>query len=102
MDIFLFPSCTDTFGNVVQEALASAVPAVVMNEGGPRFIVQHGVSRLVANGAEEFFRSSADLASNERLRKEMGRAGRRQVEAQSWDRVFEEVYAGYGSTVGIM
>jgi glycosyltransferase involved in cell wall biosynthesis len=98
-DVFLFPSRTDTFGNVVQEALASAVPAVVMNEGGPRFIVRHGVSGLVANSDGEFCEGVVAMASNERLRREMGRAGRAQVEFQSWDRVFEEVYEGYAISV---
>jgi phosphatidylinositol alpha 1,6-mannosyltransferase len=32
MDLFLFPSRTDTFGNVVQEAAASGVPAIVTSE----------------------------------------------------------------------
>lgn len=100
-DIFLFPSRTDTFGNVVQEALASGVPAVVMNEGGPRFIVRHGVSGIVAEGDDQFCRGVAALAANDRLRSQMGRAGRLQVEFQSWDRVFEEVYEGYGAAVGI-
>jgi phosphatidylinositol alpha 1,6-mannosyltransferase len=98
-DIFVFPSRTDTFGNVVQEALASEVPAVVMNEGGPRFIVRHGVSGMVASSDEEFCRSVATLALSERVRREMGRAGRRQVEFQSWDCVFEEVYEGYASPI---
>jgi glycosyltransferase involved in cell wall biosynthesis len=96
-DVFLFPSRTDTFGNVVQEALASGVPAVVMNAGGPRFIVRHGVSGIVAADDEEFCRGAATLGTNERLRREMGSAGRRQVEGQSWDRVFEEVYEAYAS-----
>jgi glycosyltransferase involved in cell wall biosynthesis len=100
-DIFLFPSRTDTFGNVVQEALASGVPAVVMNEGGPRFIVRHGASGIVAEGDDQFCRGVAALAANDRLRSQMGRAGRLQVEFQSWDRVFEEVYEGYGAAVGI-
>jgi glycosyltransferase involved in cell wall biosynthesis len=95
VDIFLFPSRTDTFGNVVQEALASGVPAVVTNEGGPRFIVRHGVSGLVSADDREFCQNAVVLASNERVRSEMGRAGRRQVESQSWDHVFEEVYEGY-------
>jgi glycosyltransferase involved in cell wall biosynthesis len=98
-DIFLFPSRTDTFGNVVQEALASGVPAVVMDEGGPRFIVSHRVSGLVAANDEEFCQSAVTLATNERLRREMGRAGRRQVEFQTWDRVFEEVYEAYAAPV---
>ena len=39
MDIFAFPSETDTVGNVVLEAMASGVPAVVMAAGGQRFMV---------------------------------------------------------------
>jgi glycosyltransferase involved in cell wall biosynthesis len=35
MDLFVFPSHTDTFGNVVLEALASSVPAIVTPHGGP-------------------------------------------------------------------
>src|SRR6202167_1033026 len=42
MDLFVFPSHTDTFGNVVLEALASGVPAIVTPAGGPRTIVRDG------------------------------------------------------------
>jgi glycosyltransferase involved in cell wall biosynthesis len=100
-DLFLFPSRTDTFGNVVQEALASGVPAIVMNQGGPRFIVRHGTSGIVAESDDQFCRATAMLAANDCLRGQMARAGRAQVEFQSWDRVFEEVYEGYGASVGI-
>ncbi len=95
MDIFAFPSHTDTFGNVVQEALASGVPAVVTASGGPRFIVRDGVSGFVAASDDEFCERIVQLAREESLRREMGRAARRQVENQSWDRVFQEVYDAY-------
>ena len=39
-DFFLFPSTTDTFGNVVVEAMSTGTPAIVSNYGGPRSIVQ--------------------------------------------------------------
>ncbi len=54
MDIFAFPSRTDTYGNVVLEALASGVPAVVTDSGGPRFIVRDGETGFVARDPQEF------------------------------------------------
>ncbi len=42
-DLFVFPSLTDTFGNSVIEALASGLPCLVSDEGGPREIVVPGV-----------------------------------------------------------
>src|SRR5262249_925758 len=49
MDLLVFPSETDTFGNVVQEALASGTPALVSSYGGPKFIVRPGISGFVAS-----------------------------------------------------
>ena len=95
LDIFVFPSRTDTFGNVVQEALASGVPAVVTDAGGPRFIVQDGITGYVAASDDQFCERAVALARDPSLRRQMAGAARRQVEHCSWDRVFEEVYASY-------
>ncbi len=46
-DLLVFPSLTDTFGNSVVEALASGVPCVTSDEGGPREIIVDGESGLV-------------------------------------------------------
>ena len=97
MDIFVFPSRTDTFGNVVQEALAAGVPAVVTDTGGPRFIVSHGANGLVAGSEEEFCAWVVALARDEALRVRMSCVARRSMIQKSWDRVFEEVYEGYAS-----
>lgn len=48
-DLFVFPSLTDTFGNVVLEAHASGLPAIVSDEGGPQEIVESHGSGLVVN-----------------------------------------------------
>src|SRR5262249_6193107 len=65
LDLFVFPSQTDTFGNVVLEAQASGVPCLVSSRGGPKSVIQtiqtggrsggqNGVSGLVADGAQGF------------------------------------------------
>jgi glycosyltransferase involved in cell wall biosynthesis len=95
MDVFVFPSRTDTFGNVVLEAFASGIPAVVTSEGGPKFIVRDGVSGFVASSDREFIDLTARLLRDEQLRQEMGWAARQQARGESWDTVFEKVYQGY-------
>jgi phosphatidylinositol alpha 1,6-mannosyltransferase len=95
MDIFTFPSRTDTFGNVVLEALASGVPAVVTSAGGPKFIVREGVSGFVAENDADFVDRTAQLLGDPELRSRMGQAARQQALAESWDAVFETVYDGY-------
>jgi len=95
MDLFVFPSRTDTYGNVVQEAAASGVPAVVTNEGGPKHLVSHGVTGMVANTDAEFVKRTIELVANrERLRR-MGEAARERVVGTSWDTAFEMTYAAY-------
>jgi glycosyltransferase involved in cell wall biosynthesis len=84
MDVFLFPSRTDTFGNVVQEAMASGAPSIVTDSGGPKFIIRDGITGYVTHSDDEF---------------RMRAAGLEQAASASWDRVFEGVYAGYGEAV---
>jgi phosphatidylinositol alpha 1,6-mannosyltransferase len=95
MDLLVFPSRTDTYGNVVQEAAASGVAAVVTNEGGPKYLVSHGVTGMIADRDEEFVRCTVELVANrERLRR-MGVAARERVDGTSWDTAFEMTYAAY-------
>jgi glycosyltransferase involved in cell wall biosynthesis len=98
MDVFAFPSRTDTFGNVVLEAFASGVPAVVTDTGGPKFIVRPGVSGFVAANDDEFIAYTAELLRNASRRSEMAQAARDQAARESWDSVFEKVYAGYSAS----
>ncbi len=96
MDIFVFPSQTDTFGNVILEAMASGVPAVVSADGGPKFLVNSGETGFVARDEAGFLESILRLANDPGLRHDMGNAARRHVLRQSWDQIFEDVYSVYG------
>jgi len=94
MDIFVFPSHTDTFGNVVLEALASGVPAVVTPDGGPKFIVKDGETGFVV-GDEGFAAAVARLVTDRALREAMRGAAREYALGCSWDAVFGRVYGAY-------
>lgn len=94
MDLFVFPSRTDTFGNVIVEAFASGVPAVVTSHGGPKFVVESGVSGLV--GDADFADQVVRIVRDPDLHRSMRVAARAKALSMSWDRVFEKVYDAYG------
>lgn len=94
MDLLVFPSHTDTFGNVVLEALASGVPAVVTPDGGPAHIVQDGRTGRVVPDAG-FASAIAALAADPEEHGRMRGAGRAYALGCSWDAVFERVLAAY-------
>src|SRR6185295_10142653 len=51
-DLFVFPSTTDTFGNVILEALASGVPCVVSDQGGPKDLIEHGRTGFITRALD--------------------------------------------------
>ena len=93
MDIFLFPSHTDTYGNAVWEAKASGVPAVVTNSGGPRYIVRDGATGHVSRSDSEFIENTIALYRDRARRSAMGQTARESALRQSWDAVFDRLYA---------
>jgi glycosyltransferase involved in cell wall biosynthesis len=94
MDLLVFPSHTDTFGNVVLEALASGVPAIVTPSGGPKFIVQHGHTGFIAAN-DDFAAAIATLAHDPQRLARMRLDAREYALTCSWDAVFDRVYAAY-------
>jgi glycosyltransferase involved in cell wall biosynthesis len=94
MDVFVFPSHTDTFGNVVLEALASGVPAIVTPDGGPKSLVQDGRTGFIAKDAD-FAAAIARILSDPVLHASMRTAARQYALAASWDAVFDGVYSAY-------
>ena len=94
MDLFVFPSHTDTFGNVVLEALASGVPAIVTPDGGPRTIVRDKETGRVVPDAE-FAEALAAILGNPGKHAQMRNAARAYALTANWDAVFDGVYAAY-------
>lgn len=101
IDVFLFPSETDAFGNVVQEANASGVPAIVTNQGGPKFIVRHNETGFIAENLDDFVKYSIELMDNPAKLSKMKETSRRAALSRSWDSVFETVYSAYAEAIKI-
>lgn len=101
MDVFIFPSETDAFGNVAQEAHASAVPAIVTDRGGPKFIVRHGETGFIAKDLAEFTSYTIELMENREKLNEMKGLSRENAMSRSWDSVFEGVYDAYDEAIQI-
>ncbi len=99
MDLFVFPSETDTFGNVVLEAMASGVPCAVTIGGGPKFIVEDGVTGIV-RPAGELPAVICDLVRDEAGLRTMGRAAREYALTCQWDTIFDDVHANYPTPPG--
>ena len=95
LDLFVFPSHTDAFGNAVQEALASGVPAVVTADGGPKFAVNDGVTGFVAASDDEFIARVIELTESPQLRQRMATAARAATANRTWGDVMSKVYGYY-------
>jgi phosphatidylinositol alpha 1,6-mannosyltransferase len=94
MDLFVFPSHTDTFGNVVLEALSSGVPAIVTPDGGPKTIVRDSeIGRIVPD--DQFAPAIAQVLADPTQHASMRHAARAYALSASWDSVFEGIYKAY-------
>ena len=99
LDLFVFPSPSETFGFAVLEAMASGVPVLAMAHGGPGFVVEHGISGWLAGNEEEFVAAGLTLARDSELRARLGRAARTSALEWSWDTVSDELYDVYSETL---
>lgn len=95
MDLFIFPSETDAFGNVVQEANAAGVPTLVTDKGGPKFIVRQGETGYVCSSLEDFVNHTIELMDNREKLLKIKESSREFALSRSWDSVFDSLYDTY-------
>jgi glycosyltransferase involved in cell wall biosynthesis len=95
-DVFLFPSATDTFGQVILEAQASGLPVLAVAEGGPLALVRDRVTGLLREAdATQLADALLELAGSPLLRGRLARAGLSAVRERTWERALERLGAGY-------
>jgi glycosyltransferase involved in cell wall biosynthesis len=96
-DIFVFPSTTESFGNVVLEASASGLPCVIAAEGGVMDLIQDGESGFIArpNDAFDFARKMEILIANQMLRDSFSATGLKLASSKKWNEVNKNLFRSY-------
>jgi glycosyltransferase involved in cell wall biosynthesis len=97
-DLFAFSSLTETFGNVVLEALASGLPVVALRAGGIGDIVQPGSTGLLCAPdatPAQFARAVEVLVDDPELRLRIAESARTYALTQSWDTINSELRERY-------
>ena len=95
-DLFMFPSRTDTFGQVILEAQASGVPVLAVAEGGPLSLVKHRESGLLCQpDAAQMAAALLQMAESPLLREQLSRGGLAATRERTWERTLERLADGY-------
>ena len=96
-DIFVFPSDSESFGNVTLEAMASGLPCVCADATGSRSLVVDGETGFLApaDDADSFARHIMTLAQDSGLRHDMGQAARRRAQTFSWEETLARMLGYY-------
>lgn len=93
-DLFVFPSLTDTLGQVVMEAQCAGLPVVVSDRGGPSEVVDDQVTGYVCphDNSGAWVDRLVLLASDPDLRARMSSAGRAKIEPMTFEHSFEHFW----------
>ena len=92
-DLFLFPSLTETYGNVTLEALASGLPVVAYRMAAAAELIRHGDNGMLAypGASDRFVRAALDLVTCPGLRQRAAGAAPRSVAALDWERIHDRL-----------
>lgn len=94
-DLFLFPSLTETYGNVVAEALASGLPVVAYRDAAAQELLTHRVHGWLAEPGDEaaFIAGAVTLAESPELRARQRLAARERVASLAWHAIVDSLVA---------
>jgi glycosyltransferase involved in cell wall biosynthesis len=94
-DIFLFPSLTETFGNVTLEALASGMAVVSFDLAAAHELIRHGHNGLLARDeqTEHFIEQAVACAQHAQLRAQLKRHARETGMQQAWPKLISDLEA---------
>ncbi|HML23742.1 MAG TPA: glycosyltransferase family 1 protein [Aggregatilinea sp.] len=99
-DAFTFPGPSETFGQVVQEAMASGLPCVVIDQGGVSDLVTHGASGFVCSADPAAFAEAVGaLLSHPDLRLNMARRARADAEQRPWSAIMAQLEDYYREAI---
>ncbi|MDN8592615.1 glycosyltransferase family 1 protein [Paenibacillus sp. 11B] len=100
-DLFVFPSSTETFGNVVLEAMASGLPVLAANGGGVKDLVAHHRSGVLfePGQADALIREICLWGNHMDQLRHMGIEGRKLAEQRSWDHIFDGLIGDYEEAI---
>lgn len=96
-DVFLFPSETETFGNVTLEAMASGLAVVAADAAGTASLIDHGRTGLLAPPRDRaaFLESTRTLGADADLRARLGTEARAAAHAYDWSEVLARMVGYY-------
>lgn len=100
-DFLVFPSTTDTFGNVVLEAQACGLPVIVSDCGGPQENVIPGRTGWIFKGRSEasLLKYMESMCAEKEKRVQMGREARKLMEGRTFEAAFLAMWDMYGGMV---
>ena len=94
-DIFVFPSTSETFGNVILEAQASGLPVLCLNSQATQERICNHHDGILAANIEEFERLLIDLTADKSKRDYLGKNAFITAKSQKWDDIFNRLYLEY-------
>jgi len=100
-DIFIFPSVTETFGNVILEAMASGIPVIAANAGGPSDIIQQGKTGILVKPKSEtaFLDAIESLKNDQNFKNSLVNNALAYAGSQEWQSLGKEFFDSIIQTV---